>query len=755
MMRLLTCTCTLCGLAAAGGTPNGRGCLDAAARKLPYCDATLDLDARLADLSGRLTLEEMIPRIESASLSPAVERVGLPAQNYRVEAVHGLEGYCLEDGSCPTYLPITQGVAATFNRTVFGEMGRIVGEEARLWTNLGGAAKGGKPVGPSVRCPMVNVLRDPRWGRSDESASEDPYLTAEFGKGVVRGIQRRDASGFLLAAAEVKHLGAYSLETNWRHESDGRKGYSARVTAFDWTDTYVVPFEATLRDAGALSYMCSYNAINGTPSCASSFLAETLARGEWKLRGFVESDCDAVGDIERAYHIASDAAEASAYALENGTDVDCGGTFSAGLADAVKRNLTSLARVRLAFERAMRPLFLSGMFSPVPTAWDGLVDAPSFAADHERSAADAAAQSMVLLKNDGGALPFPTGRTVALLGPMALATDQLFGPITIGPCASTKWGGGYKEDYSCVKTLNASVAAYAKRVIVEPGVANFTSEDESLVAAAVRAAEEADFVILALGAGLETVDEKEDLWSLGLPGAQTALANAVAAVGKPTAAVLVMGNQYAIDGWAGAVPAILNAFVPSGVDRAADVIAATLFGRNRRFGKLPYTMYEEKYADDVALASASFANRGYRYYDGPRVSFPFGHGLSYAAFALANAGPPSIELPALADATARVSVTLAAAGAGGDEVLQVYAEFGDDVKIHGARVPTRRLVDFSRVNVRAGAAEAVSFVVKADAFALVDAGGVRRVIPGTYALRVTTGDPRTPPVVIRATVTVS
>jgi len=178
--------------------PNGQGCLSDAARKLPYCDTKRSLDDRLSDLSGRLTIDELAERLTSSSTCPAVDKIGLPELNYRVEAIHGLEAFCLKVGKevvCPTYFPTTQGVAATFNRSVFSAFGSVVGREARIWTNLNGDGKSKKPVSPSIRSPMVNILRDPRWGRSDESASEDPLLSGEFGRLAVEGIQQRDAAG--------------------------------------------------------------------------------------------------------------------------------------------------------------------------------------------------------------------------------------------------------------------------------------------------------------------------------------------------------------------------------------------------------------------------------------------------------------------------------------------------------------------------------------------------------------------------------
>lgn len=554
-----------------------------------------------------------------------------------------------------------------------------------------------------------------------------------------------EGRGGVLASSEVKHFAAYTLETNWKHESDGRKGYSANVSAFDWSDSYVVPFAATLGAAGAHSYMCSYNAINGTPSCANAALAR-LARDHWNMPGFIESDCDAVGELETAYRVADDAAEASALALGAGTDVDCGPTFGA-IPDAVRRNLTTVARLRAAFENAMRPLFLAGLFSREATAWDGLDDF-GVLAEHRAAAREAADQSTVLLKNEGGALPFPRGLRVALIGPMAEARAQLVGAITIGPCPnSTLFRGGYKEDYSCVPTLAERLRERddASAVEVEAGVVNFTSPDASRVAAAVEAAARADVVVLALGAGLETVDEKEDLYDLGLPGAQAALASAVGRLGKPTVAVLVMGNQYAVDEWVADVPAVIDAFVPSGL-AAADVILDTVFGYNDRFGKLPYTIYDASYADEVALADASFESRGYRYYGGERVTFPFGFGLSYANFSLSDAAPAAVTFTAGAAHTVSVKVS---SDKGGEEVIMLFAK-PVDVDAGGGRLPLKKLLDFERVRVKPGSTTTVSFTVAAEALHLVDAGGARRAAEGSFELLLTNGngDPR----VVRATV---
>ena len=515
--------------------PNGQGCLSDAARALPYCDTNRTLDDRLDDLATRLTIDELAQRLISGSTCPAVDKIGLPELNYRVEAIHGLEAFCMKvdgkDGTgskvvCPTYFPTTQGVAATFNRSVFSAFGSVIGREARVWTNLNGDAKGQKPVSPSIRSPMVNILRDPRWGRSDETASECPLLSGEFGRLAVEGIQQRDKAGYYLASAEVKHFAAYNLETNAQHTRDGRKGFDAVVSAFDWQDTYAPPFAACLRDGRALAYMCSYNAVNGTPACANTFLSEHTARGKWGFEGFIESDCDAVGDLRKAcifshsmagqstawhaiarctgvhlsrvdmasshwqvYNLSDTDAGASALALNAGTDLDCGKTFKHGVPDAVAKGLVTRATLERAFRRAMRPLFLAGMFDGEGASeWHSLgAEAPSRDPNHalcriavscvcnacrlqavpaHRDAAlDASYQSLVLLKNEGGALPFAKGRKVALVGPLAFAQAELVGPVTIGPCPGSQpggggdLGGGYKEDYSCIATLNASLHA--------------------------------------------------------------------------------------------------------------------------------------------------------------------------------------------------------------------------------------------------------------------------------------------------------
>lgn len=692
------------------------------------------------DLASRLMIAELQDRLKSVGTVPEIHRIGLPEFNYRVEAVHGLEAYSLYDknGSLtsPTYFPITQGVAASFNRSVYYNMGLVIGSEARIWAATGGLAKSKRPIGPSVRCPVLNLIRDPRWGRSDEAASEDPFLTAEFGKYVVLGVQGGNRS-----VAEVKHFAAYDIETNATFGHDGRKGFNANVTPFDWTDSYVVPFEAAISAARAKAYMCSYNAVNGTPSCANGKLSG-LARSQWGMSGFVESDCDAVKDLQSNFHLASTDADASAMAINNGTDLDCGYTFD-GIEDAVKDGTLTRAAVETSFKNAMRPLFEVGLFDDQEP--EGVIKEGDI---RSAMAFDAARQSLVLLKNNNSALPLAKDAKIALVGPLGFVKEQLVGPITIGPCVPAEnpenLGGGYKEDYSCIETLNETL----KPSYAAPGAVNITSMDDSLIPEAIAAALQADAVIFALGAGLETVDEADDLQSIALPGIQNKLVTSVCNVlplSTPKIAVLVMGNQYSVSEWVNSVDAIVHAFIPSYGRKPAAVIVDALYGDNDgRFGKLPYTLYASEYVDGLDLTNMSFLGRGYRYYTGDLITYPFGHGLSYTTFSLTleESLQRSDDLVEAKIIVQNLGDTMA------DEVVQLYfrpIELSQPVNTH---LPMKRLFDFSRVRVAAHSSVVVVFRFSLDALSLVAKNGTRAVFPGKYEIFATNGNANSPEILV-------
>lgn len=710
----------------------GQGCLNKTS--LPFCWQNLSIEERLADLAGRLEVSELIGRLKSDGVVPAVARIGLPEFNYRVEAIHGLEAYPLQiDGkvAIPTYFPIAQGAAATFNRTVFENMGRVISSEARIWSRHGGLAKSKRPVGVSLRSPMVNVLRDPRWGRSDESPSEDPFLTSVFGNLVVKGLQdgRRCVS-------EVKHFAAYDIETNRNYEKDGREGFDAVVSDFDWEDTYVVPFRAALRDAHAMAYMCSYNAVNGRPSCANDALV-SLARDEWGMRGFVESDCDAVGDLKNAYNLTSTDAGASRLAIENGTDLDCGSTFD-GIQEALNDGTLRRETVENAFKNAMRPLFDIGLFDQQSEP-EGVIEDASERAEMAR---DAARQSLVLLKNDNGLLPLDGNSKIALIGPLGFVREELVGPITIGPCVSQPKRmpqNGYKEDYGCVETMNETL----RPAFWSPGSENITSLNTSMISEAVSAALKADVVIFALGAGLETVDESEDLRNVSLPGIQNELVEAVRkAVDVPLVVVLVMGNQFAVDSWIEDVDAVIDAFIPSHSTKPAQVIVDAIFGENcGKFGKLPYTLYPASYVDTLELTNMSFIGRGYRY--SSSWTFPFGFGLNYVSFSL------SVAEYTYSLSSIKFSVSVENCGdIAADEVVQIYFRpllllaAGDDASPPPPpRLrPRKKLIDFARIRVGPRSRSPLVFDIDPQSsLSLVDERGRRAFFPGSYELLVTNG----------------
>ena len=571
----------------------------------------------------------------------------------------------------------------------------------------------------------------------------------------------------MLAIAEVKHGFVYNVETN-------RKSFDANVTSFDLMDTYLPPFAATLRDGKAHGYMCSYNAVcldggECVPSCASRFLSNSTARAHWAFQGFVESDCDSVGDIYEnfGFNGSHDSTTASALAMAGGCDIDCGKTYNdkhGGLAAAVAQNLTSEKAVRDAFIRAMTPVFAAGQFDALnSTTFTKL--GPSAIPGHQRAAKDAARQSMTLLRNDHGALPLSLAgmSKIALIGPLSLSRAELVGPVTIGPCLgsaatmgtfpSKRLQGGYKGTYDCVpnlnETLHRALAANGSAVNLEvaPGMASLT--DPSFDAAAVSAAMDgADAVIVAVGTGLSVVDEGADLASIDLPGAQVELLKAVLKTGKRTIVVLISANAMALDGWLDSGNpssfALLNTFIPSG-NWGAEIIVETLLGVNRRFGKLPYTHYRGEYVHKIPLTTMSFSDapgRSYRYVEEQYVTFPFGFGLSYNPMNLSLFAIHSRECDTASDTIdVLIAVENPVGGAAADdEVVMAFMVPDPNVAVGGAPLPKRQLVDFQRISVLDGRSTDVHFSISCGDLTLVDQRGRKGLWPGDgYKLIFTDG----------------
>jgi beta-glucosidase len=380
----------------------------------PYLDPKLSPEARAKDLVSRMTLEEKVGQMMNAA--PAVERLGIPTYDWWNEALHGVAR-----SGIATVFPQAIGLGATFDPDLMGRVADVIATEARAKYNEA-QRKGnhGRYYGLTFWSPNINIFRDPRWGRGQETYGEDPYLTSRLGVAFVKGLQGNDPR-YLKTVATPKHYAVHSGPEPERHEFD------ATASDRDLRETYLPAFRATVVEAQAASVMCAYNRFNGEPCCESTRLLGDILRGEWGFDGYVVSDCGAVGDIFQHHKVAPTMEAASARAVKAGTELDCGREYTT-LVAAVKQGLISEAEIDRAVERLFVYRFRLGMFDPpemVPFSKIPFSENDSPA--HRKLAADAARASMVLLKNDG-TLPLAKDLgTVAVIGPNADDIDVLRG----------------------------------------------------------------------------------------------------------------------------------------------------------------------------------------------------------------------------------------------------------------------------------------------------------------------------------------
>ena len=390
----------LCGASLiAGGPPAQKA-------SAPYLNPSLPIAQRVNNLVSRMTLAEKVRQMQHTA--PAIPRLHVPSYDWWNEALHGVarSGYA-------TMFPQAIGMAATWDTDLIHREGRVISTEARAKYNQA-QRQGNHSIyfGLTFWSPNINIFRDPRWGRGQETYGEDPFLTSQLGMKFVRGVQGNNPK-YLEAVATPKHFDAYSGPEPLRH------GFNAKVSAHDLESTYLPAFRATLLNAHADSTMCSYNAVNGFPSCASPFLLQKTLRDEWGFHGYVTSDCGAVEDIFNGHHFAPDLEHASALAVKAGTDTTCGNEYVT-LVKAVKDGLVKQSVIDTAVKRLFTARMRLGMFDPkadVPFSRIPMSQVNSPA--HRELALRAARESMVLLKNNG-ILPLKPGvKTIAVIGPNA------------------------------------------------------------------------------------------------------------------------------------------------------------------------------------------------------------------------------------------------------------------------------------------------------------------------------------------------
>jgi beta-D-xylosidase 4 len=731
-------------LIAVGAAPNYWGCQNDVARALPYCDESLSIDQRVQDLRSRLTLKEKIALISPqpslgnvcADHTAAVDRIGLPQYMWLVETNTDVSAACVRQEKCATQFAGPLATAASFNRSSWYAKGQVIGTEQRAFANLNWFRtfdRSSSYIGLTAYGPNINQQRDPRFGRSSELPGEDPFLSGQYATHMVRGMQERDRNGYPKVLAYLKHFTAYSRETD-----RGRDTYN--ISTYDLFDTYLPQYEVAFVEGNATGAMCSYNGVNGAPSCANSWLLNDVVRRKWnRPDAHITTDCGAVQNLLHEPVRAANEGCAAAYAIMNGTDVEMGSTiWTDHLLEAVRLGVATEEAVDQALTRSYRPHFVAGRFdNPARSEWSALGVDHINSTLHQQIQLEAALQGLVLLKHDRDhpALPLKRGRTkVAVLGPLGQTRSGLMSDYAD---SERCFGGGY----DCVPTLAESIRAINdgccccdKGLTTSASGVDVDSNKTEGIDEALLLGKDANVVVLCLGITKDQEHEGMDRQDTSLPGIQEEFAQLVFDLGKPVVLVLVNGGQVALDNLVTKPVAIIEAFNPNAIGGTA--LAMSLFGLENRWGKLPYTLYPYSAMQSFDMKSYDMSEppgRTYRYFAGDPV-FPFGYGLSMTTFEIRcfqEMPPDGLNFACTVSNTGDYL---------GDEVLQVYHSASSDIVdmvVHP--VPRKHLVDFSRVRVHPGEMASVEFAFDESVFWLVNENGDKVLYPGKHTLAFTNG----------------
>lgn len=657
------------------------------------------LDKHIDSLIAEMSIEEKAGQmVHEAQAIPDLE---IPAYNYWNEALHGIAR-----SSRATVFPQAIGLAATFNPDLIGDIASAISTEGRAIYNE--ALKTGhvqKYQGLTYWSPNVNIFRDPRWGRGQETYGEDPYLSGVLGESFVKGLQG-DHPYIMKAAACAKHYAVHSGPEALRHEFDAETGPQ------DLYATYLPAFKK-LVDAGVEGVMCAYNSVNGIPCCGHDYLLMDVLRQQWGFDGYLVSDCWALVDIHENHKYKDTPAESAALAIKNEVNLNCGYVYDF-LPEAVGQGLILEAEVDHVLKPLLRTRFKLGILGDLPDPYAGL-DASSIGSEeHRELAKEAALQSIVLLKNHNDILPLSKRLpTVFVTGPFAADINVLLGNYN-----------GISGDLVTILEGVTSMVSPATRVHFSQGIL-IGCEQEGDDYSRAYGADGADATIVAMGVSPlmegeegESIasEENGDRASLTIPRNQIEYLRALRRISgnKPLIAVLTGGSPVIDPEIYELSDAVLFAWYPG--EKGGMAIADVIFGNESPAGRLPIT-FPESLDDLPPYSNYSMKGRTYRYLDKAPL-FPFGFGLSYTRFSYDNL---LIEKKEISEGeTLQVSVDISNIGdVQGDEVVQLYVQHSN----RDQGFPNWRMIDVKRMSVAPGESGNVEFNIDAEALKEVDVDG--------------------------------
>ena len=655
-------------------------------------DLSQPIAVRVKTLIQQMTLAEKASQLVSESDS--IPRLNLPAYNYWNECLHGVA----RAGEV-TVFPQAINLASTWDTVLVKRVASAISTEARLkYLEIG--------KGLTYWSPTINMARDPRWGRNEETYGEDPYLTSRLGVAFVKGLQG-DHPAYLKTVATIKHFVANNEENN-------RFSSSSQIPTKQLYEYYFPAYEACVKEADVQSVMTAYNAFNGVPPSGSRWLLGEVLRKEWGFDGFVVSDCGAIGVMNWQHRVVNSLEEAAALGVNSGCDLECGTTYKEKLVQAVKQGLISEATIDQALTRVLTARFKLGEFDPMELVPYNHYDKKLLAGKKFAELAyEAAVKSVVLLKNEN-LLPLSKEKTKSV--------------AVVGPFADHNYLGGYSGQPPYSVTLLKGV----KDLMGKRGKVNYLNGIGASRDSIVAAVKGVDGGLVALGSDEKMARENYDMTSIYLPEEQEKLLKAIYQVNPRIVLVFHSGNPLTSE-WADVhIPAIMQAWYPG--QEAGRALADLLFGNENPSGKLPMTIYRAEDQLPDILDFDMWKGRTYRYMKEDPL-YGFGHGLSYTSFGFDGIqGNDTLK----SGATLQCSVELSNTGKWtGEEVVQVYVS-RENTPVY--TYPLKKLVAFKKVKLAPGEKKRVEFNIPPRELSVWENGNWR-MLTGKYTLFIGSGQP--------------
>ena len=660
-------------------------------------------------LVEQMTLEEKVS--QTLNHAPAIERLGIKAYDWWNEALHGVAR-----AGIATVFPQAIGLAATFDEDLAETVADAISTEGRAKYNMQQKYQDTERYkGLTFWAPNVNIFRDPRWGRGHETFGEDPYLTSRMGVRFIQGLQGHDEN-VLKSAACAKHFAVHSGPEDLRHE------FNVDVEPQDLYETYLPAFQACVQEGHVEAVMGAYNRVNGAPCCGSSMLLQEILRKQWGFEGHVVSDCGAIKDFYQHHNVVDTPVEAVAMAMNNGCDLNCGSMYMY-LTQALQEGLVEESRLDEALVNLLTARQKLGILDQKESnAYDKISYEVVDSLRMRELNQEAAARSLVLLKNEGGLLPLDKKkiRTLGVIGPNADNRKSLV--------------GNYEGTASHYWTILEGIQDYlgdSVRVMTSQGCHLCRTyplgKGEDRTAEVKAVCDSSDVIIACLGLDASLEGEQGDANNefasgdkpnLNLPGKQQELLETICASGKPVVLVLLSGSALAVTWAQEHVPAIVEGWYPGAMGGRA--MAELLFGDRCPEGKLPVTFYKttEELPD---FTDYRMKGRTYRYMENEAL-YPFGYGLSYTTFSFENV---SVNGETVTEAGVELTVKVKNTGKmAGRETVQVY------VKIDREGAPNAQLKGLKKIYLEPGQAQEVKISLAKEAFGLYDKDGKLKYYPG-------------------------